>query len=76
MPEMLDLKLQALTQQFTRGIAQEMGKISRELRGKIDLLGERTATSETKFDETLHYVQALKEQNAFLKNSVYQLQIQ
>lgn len=44
MPEMLDLKLQALAQQLTRGITQDLGKISRKRRGEIDLLGECTAT--------------------------------
>lgn len=52
-PELLDIKLQALTHKLTKGIAQEVGKIVRELRGEIDQLGECTATLETKFDETL-----------------------
>lgn len=53
-PDLLDIKLQVLAQQLTRGIAQEVGKISRELRGEIDQLGERTATLESEFDETIH----------------------
>lgn len=62
-PELLEIKLKALAQQLTRDIGQEAGKISRELRGEIDKLGERTATLETKFDETIHYLQALEEEN-------------
>lgn len=75
-PELLNVKLQALAQQLTRGIAQEVGKISRELRAEIDQLGEYTATLEIKFDETLQYVQALEEKNTSLKNSVSLLQLQ
>lgn len=53
-----------------------MGRISRELRGEIDQLGNHRATLETKFDETINYMQALEEENASLKHSVFQLQLQ
>lgn len=78
-PELLvDINLQAFAQQLTRGIAQKVGKISRELGGggEIDQLGERTVTLETKFNETIHYLQTLEEENACLKYSVSQLQLQ
>lgn len=75
-PELLDFKLQALAQQLTRGIAQEVGKISRELRGEINELGEHTATLETTFDETIHYLQPLEEENVSLKHSDSQLKLQ
>ena len=72
----LDLKLQTLLQDLTRNITKEVGKLAQELRGEIDQLGERTATLETKFDETIQYMHALEEEYAYLKHTVSQIQLQ
>lgn len=40
--ELLDVNLQALLQQLTHNIAQEVGRIAQKLRGEIDHLGEHT----------------------------------
>lgn len=72
----LDLKLQTLLQDLTSNIAKEVGRIVQELRGEIDQLRECTATLENKFDETVQYMHALEEENAFLKHTVSQIQLQ
>lgn len=72
----LDLKLQTLLQDLTHNIAKEVGKIAKELRGEIDQLGECTDTLENKFDELVQYVHVLEEDNATIKHTVSQLQLQ
>lgn len=68
--DVLDTKLQSLLQAITHNIAQEVGKLAKELRGEIDQLGDRTDILETKFDELVQYVQVLEEDNATIKHSV------
>lgn len=72
----LNLKLQALLQDLPRNIAKEVGKIAHELRGEIDHLGEHTDTLETKLDGIVQYVHVLEEENAALKHTVSQIQLQ
>lgn len=72
----LDLKLQSLLQDLTHNIAREVGKIPHELRGEIDQLGERTDTLENKFDKLTQYVHVLEEDNAAMRHTVSQLQLQ
>lgn len=74
--DILDTKLQSLLQAITHNIAQEVGKLAKELRGEIDQLGDRTDTLENKLDELVQYVQVLEEDNAAIKHSVTQLQAQ
>lgn len=49
-PKLLDEKLQTLLHRITHNIVQEVGKISQELRGELDQLGEHSDVLETKFD--------------------------
>ena len=72
----LDHKLQSLLQNLTHNITKEVGKITQELRKEIDQLGERTDTLEIKFDELTQYVHVLEEDNAAMKNTLSQLQLQ
>lgn len=72
----MDEKLQALLHHLTCNMSQEVGKISQELRGEIDQLGERTDTLETKFDDFIQYVHALEKENSALKHTVSQHQSQ
>lgn len=71
----LDLKLQTLLQDLTRNISK-VGKIAQELRGEIDQLGARTDTLENKFDKIVQYLHVLEEDNAILKHTVSQIQLQ
>lgn len=74
--EVLDAKLHSLLQAITHNIAQEVGKVAKELRGEFDQLGESNDSLEYKFDEMVQYVQALEEDNATTKNAITQLQTQ
>lgn len=72
----LDAKLQSLLKDLTNNIAREVGEIVHELRGEITYFGERTDTLENEFDELVQYVHVLEEDNATLKHTVSQIQIQ
>lgn len=72
----LDLKLQSLLQDLTHNIAREVGKIAHELRGEIDQLGEPTDPLKNKFDELTQNVHVLEEDNAAMRHTVSQLQLQ
>lgn len=74
-PEMLDEKLQTLLLQLTRNISQVVGKLSQQLRGEIDQIGECTDMLEHKFDDMIQYMQFLEEENSSLEHSVSQLQL-
>lgn len=60
--EVLDVKLRTLLQAITHNITQKVGKLAKELRGEVDQL-------EYKFDEMVHYVPVLEEDNAAIKNT-------
>lgn len=74
-PDMLYEKFQTLLLQLTCNISQEVGKLSQELRGEIDKIGECTDMLETKFDDMIEYVHVLEEDNSSLKHSVSQMQL-
>lgn len=74
--KVLDMKLHDLLHDLTHDITKEMGKISQELSCEVTHLGECTDTLETKFDELVQYDHVLEEDNAALKHTVSQFQMQ